>query len=84
MAQMKELDKITATDLIKMEISNITDRELKILIIKILLDSRKEWRTSGKPLKREKKKKQSQMKNTINKIIKTPNGIKSRLKKADE
>ena len=35
MAQIKEQNKITATDLIKMEISNIPDRECKILIIKI-------------------------------------------------
>ena len=34
-SQMKEKDKITARDLSEMDISNMLDRELKVMIIKI-------------------------------------------------
>ena len=36
MSKVKEQDKIAATDLSKMEISNTYDRELKVIVIKIL------------------------------------------------
>ena len=36
MSQMKEQDKTTARDLSEMEISNMPDREFKVMLIKIL------------------------------------------------
>ena len=49
MSQIKEQDKITLRDLNEVEINNMPDRELKVMIIKIL-NLRKEWRTSLRPL----------------------------------
>ena len=48
MSQMKEQDKITARELNEMEISNMPDREFKVMVIKIL-DLRKEWKTLVRP-----------------------------------
>ena len=45
MSQMKEQDKVTVRDLNKMEISNMTDRELKVMTIKSLSGLEK----SGEP-----------------------------------
>ena len=36
MPQMKDQDKITARDLNEMEIINMSDREFKVMVIKIL------------------------------------------------
>ena len=36
MSQMKEQDNFTARDLSKMKISNMPDREFKVMVIKIL------------------------------------------------
>ena len=46
---MKEQDKTTARDLNKTDVSNMTDREFKVMITKIL-NLRKEWKTSVRPL----------------------------------
>ena len=49
---MKEQGKITARELNETEISNTSDREFKVVVIKILTgfgDLRKEWRTSVRP-----------------------------------
>ena len=35
-SQMKEQDKITARELNKMEINNLSDKEYKVMVIKIL------------------------------------------------
>ena len=45
---MKEQDKITAKELNETEISNLSDREFKTMVIKIVA-LRKEWRTSMRP-----------------------------------
>ena len=42
MSQMKEQDKLTGRDQSEMEVSSMPDREFNIMIIKILLDLRKE------------------------------------------
>ena len=68
MSQVKEEDKIIARDLSKMEISNMPDREFKVMIIKVLTRLRKEWKTLMRPLKKEIKKNQSQVKKTISEI----------------
>ena len=49
MSQMKEQDRIIARDLRETEISNMPDKKFKVMIINIL-DLRKEWVTSVKPL----------------------------------
>ena len=49
--QMKDQGKITTTDLNKMEISNMTDRELRVMVIKILHGLEKRVETSVRPLK---------------------------------
>ena len=42
-SQMKEQDKITARDLNAVEISNMPEREFKVMVLKILKDWRKDW-----------------------------------------
>ena len=46
---MKEQDKTMARELHKRDINNMLDGEFKAMIIK-LLDLRKEWKTSVRPL----------------------------------
>ena len=48
MSQMKEQDNFTARDLSKMKISNMPDREFKVMVIKILtgFENGVEWRIS--------------------------------------
>ena len=48
MSQMKEQDQTIARDLSKMD-KSMPERELKVMIIKILLDLGDEWRTSVGP-----------------------------------
>ena len=45
LSQMKEQDKATARDLSETDKSHIPDRKPKVMIMRILLDLRKEWRT---------------------------------------
>ena len=49
MYQMKEQYKITATDISEMDVSNMLDRECKVMIMKIV-ELRREWRTSVRSL----------------------------------
>ena len=49
MSQMKEQSIITAKELNKMEISNMPNREFKVIVMNILVDFRKEWRISMRP-----------------------------------
>jgi len=42
---MEEQDKATARGLSKTDISKVPHREFKAMIIRILLDLRKEWKT---------------------------------------
>lgn len=52
---MKEQDKITAKDLSKMEISNMPDREFKVLIIKILTRLEKRVEDNSEAFNKKKK-----------------------------
>lgn len=62
--QMKEQDKITASELNKMEVNNMPEKEFKVMAIKILTGLEKEWRTSLRPsTKRKQNKTKNQMKN---------------------
>ena len=49
MSQIKEHEQITARDLSETDIGNMFDREVKVIIIKILR-LRKKWGTSVRPL----------------------------------
>ena len=50
LSQMKEEDKATARDLNETGISNTSDGNFKMMIIRKLLGKKKEWRTSVRPL----------------------------------
>ena len=43
---MKEQDKTSEKELNKMEISNVSDKELKEMVIKSLLNSGEEWKNT--------------------------------------
>ena len=60
MSQMKEQDKITARDLSYMEISNMSDKEFKEMIIKILTGLEERVRDNSETLSDDKKKRTKQ------------------------
>jgi len=87
---VKQQDKITAKELYRTEISNMPDREFKVMIIKIVtgLEERVEdfsetLNTLNKEIENIKKNK-SEMKNSVNEIKNTLEGINSRLKEAEQ
>ena len=87
MCQMKEEEKITATELNEMETSNMSDREFKVRIIKILTGLEKRVENLRETLNKEidhTKKNQSDMNNSITEITNTLDGINNRLEKAEE
>ena len=74
---MKGQYKTTARDLSEMEISNMPDREFKVIVLKILDLRRME--DISETINKEIKKNESEMKNTINEIKNTLDGINIRL-----
>ena len=60
-----------------MDISNMPDREFKVMIIKMLTGLEKEWRTSMRPLtkRQNREKNQSEIKNSITDIKNTDDRI---------
>ena len=84
MCQMKEEEKITATELNEMETSNMSDREFKVRIIKILTGLEKRVENLRETLNKEidhTKKNQSDMNNSITEITNTLDEINNRLEK---
>ena len=77
MSQMKKQAKIT--DLTKMEISNISDREFKIMIINIPTGLDKRVENINETLNTEVKEETIRDENIIIKVKNTPDGINSRL-----
>ena len=69
--QMKEQQNFPEGELDEMEASNLSDRELKVIIIRILNSMKKDIETI--------KKDQSEIKNTTYGISNTMEGINSRL-----
>ena len=65
---MKAQSKITAKDLSKIDISNMLDREFKVMITKIFTELEERRDISETVNKEIKKMNQSEMKNTINEI----------------
>ena len=84
MSQMKEQDKITVRELNEMALSNMPDREFKVMVIKILTGLEKRVEDISETLNNEIKKNQSEMKNTINEIKNTLDGINNRVDEAEE
>ena len=78
LSQMKEHHKITTGDLRKTEISSMSDKKFKVIIVKILTGLGKRIENMSDILNKEIKKNQSEM-NTINEIKNTLDGINSRL-----
>ena len=74
LSQMKEHDKITARDLNKTEINSMPDREFKVIIIKILIGLEKRVEDISK----------TQMKNLINEIKNTIDGMNSRIQEEEK
>ena len=64
MSQMKEQDKTIARELSVTNISNMPDREFKIMIIKTFTGL--EWRTSVRPLKKRLKRARDKEHNKLN------------------
>ena len=80
MSQMKEQDKLTAGDVSETEMSNIPDREFKVMMIKILTGVQKRLEDTSETLDKEiKKTNVSEMKTMINEIKDTIDGINCRL-----
>ena len=63
MSQMKEQDKITARDLNDTEISNMPDREFKIVIIAVLTGFEKRVEDLSETLNRDRKHKKEKKPN---------------------
>ena len=62
------------------------DREFKVMVIKTLTGLIKEWRISRRPLAKRQEKiflKRSEVKDSVTKIRNTPQGINTRLEKAE-
>ena len=57
MSQMKEQDKITARDLCEMDVSNMADREFKVMVIKILTGLKNRVENISETLKERRKNK---------------------------
>lgn len=80
MSQMKEKDKIIAKELNETKISNMADKEFKVIVYSPGVG--KEWKISVRPFNKEIesiKKDQSEMKSPITEIKNTLEGISSRL-----
>ena len=85
MCQMKEQEKITARELNETEISNMPDREFKVMVIKITTVFEKGMENLTETLNKEIENiNQSEMKNSITEIKNTLHGRNSRLEEAEE
>lgn len=65
---MEEQDQTIARDLSKTDVSNMADREFKVMTVKILSGLEKSVENISETLHKEIKKNQSELKNTINEI----------------
>ena len=82
--QMKEQDQTTARDQNKVDVSNMPDREFKVMIIKIVSRLEKKVENISETLSTQIKKEPIKIKNTISAIKNTLNGTNSRLDKVEE
>ena len=89
MYQMKEQDKTPEKQLNEMEIGNLTGKELRIMIVKMIQDLGKRMEVKNEKMQEmfnkdleELKKKQTEMNNTITEMKNTLEGINSRVTEA--
>jgi len=81
---VKQQDKITAKELYRTEISNMPDREFKVMIIKIVTGLEERVEDFSETLSTEIKNNQSEIKNITNEIKNTPDGLNSRVDESEE
>ena len=88
---MKEEDKIPEKQLNEVEIGNLPEKELRIMIVKMIQDPGKKMEAKIEKMQEmfnkdleELKKKQAEMNNTINEMKNTLDGINSRISEAEE
>ena len=91
MYQMKEQDKTPEKQLNEVEIGNIPEKEIRIMIVKMIQDLRKRMAAKIKKMQEmfnkdleELKNKQTEMNSTITEMKNTLEGINSRLTEAEE
>ena len=79
---MKEQDRMSGKDLNDMEISNLPDKELKVMVITMFIKLRRRMNEHSMNVNKESeniRKNQSELKNIITEMKNTLKGIKSRL-----
>lgn len=81
---MKGQDKTSEKELNGTERSNLSDKELKVMVIMMLPECRRKINTGRTSTKRKYKKKQTELKTTKTEMKNTLDGIKSRLDDAEE
>ena len=81
---MKKQGKATATSLREKDVSNIPDKEFKVMIIKIPTGLEKRVEDISETLNTEIEKNKSEMKGAINYIRNVPDAMNSRLEEVDE
>ena len=91
MYQMKEQDKTPEKQLNEMEISNLPEKEFRIMIVKMIQGLRKRMEAKIEKMQKmlnkdleELKNKQTEMNNTITEMKTTLEGINSRITEAEE
>lgn len=82
--QIKGQDKTPRKDPNKMEVSNIPDKDFKIIVIKMLTELGKKMEEHTKNFKKRNYKKESKLMNTKTEMKNTLEGIKSRLNDTEE
>ena len=81
---MQEQDKTTARDLSKTDINNTSDKEFKVMIIKILTGFKKRVEDIHKILNIEVRNIIAEMNSSINEMKDMPDGMSCRLEEAEK
>lgn len=81
---MKGQDKTSEKELNETERSNLSDKELKVMVIVTLPECRRKINTERTSTKRKHKRKQTELKAMITEMKNTLDGIKSRLDDAED
>ena len=84
MSQINEQDKATARDLSGTDISNVPERDFKVMIIKILTGLEKRVEDGSELLNPEIRNNIAEIKGTVNKMRNRMNGMQSRLEEAEQ
>ena len=84
MSQMKGQDKIPEKQLNKVEIGNSPEKELRIMIVKMIQDLRKRMEAKVEKMQEMFTKGLEELKNKLTELNNTPEGINSRITEAEE